>query len=287
MAESPPTREVSETLVEALPYIRQLYGKTIVVKFGGNVSSSHEKLDNVAKDIVLMKLVGMEPVVVHGGGDEISRFMKKMSKEPVFVEGLRVTDEETMDIVEMVLVGRVNKLIVCALENQGGRSVGLSGKDGRLIMAKVKDPKLGMVGVVDTLNTAVVDSLSEAGFIPVIAPVGMDADGRSLNINADTLAGELAAKLQAEKYVLLTDVKGIMRDPGDPSTLISSLSLSQAKDLMRSKTIAGGMLPKVESIVRALEGGVNRGHILSGEIPHSLVLELLTDKGIGTMISRQ
>lgn len=279
--------EISKTLIEALPYIQQLYGKTIVVKFGGNVSSNPGNLENVAKDIVLLKLVGMEPVVVHGGGDEISRFMQRMDKKAEFVDGLRITDDETMEIVEMVLVGKVNKLIVSSLEGQGGRSVGLSGKDGKLIIARVKDPKLGRVGVVDALNTKVVDDLSKAGFIPVIAPVGMDDEGKSLNINADTLAGELAVKLGAEKFVLLTDVMGIMRDPGDPNTLISSLTTSQAEVLIKEKVITGGMLPKVESCIRAIEEGVERGHILNGDIPHSLVLELLTDKGIGTMISGQ
>jgi acetylglutamate kinase len=279
--------EISKTIIEALPYIRKLYGKTIVVKFGGNVSSSPEKLENVAKDIVLLKLVGMEPVVVHGGGDEISRFMQRVDKEAEFVDGLRITDDETMEIVEMVLVGKVNKLIVGSLERQGGKSVGLSGKDGKLIIARVKDPKLGRVGVVDEVNTKVVDDLSKAGFIPVIAPVGMDEDGGSLNINADTMAGELAIELRAEKYILLSDVMGIMRDPGEPNSLISSLSISEARKLIEEKIVTGGMLPKLESCISAIERGVGRGHILNGDIPHSLVLELLTDKGIGTMISGQ
>ena len=279
-----PTEMISRTLVEALPYIQRLYGRTILVKFGGNVSSKKQNLENVAKDVVLLKLVGMAPVIVHGGGGEISHFMKKMHMEPVFVDGLRVTDEQTMDVVEMVLVGKINKAIVSALEKQGGRSVGLSGRDGKLITARVKDPSLGRVGVIESLNTEVIRKLSDAGFIPVIAPVGMDAEGGSLNINADTLAGCLAAELKAEKYVVLTDVKGIMRDPADPATLISSLDLSEAEELVSSGVISGGMLPKVESCIAALKGGVSRGHILSGEIPHSLVLELLTDRGIGTMI---
>ncbi len=285
MADGPSTQVIAETLVEALPYIRQLYGKTVVVKFGGNVSADKLKLDNVAKDIVLLRLVGMKPVVVHGGGDEISRFMKRMCKEPVFVDGLRVTDDETMELVEMVLVGRVNKSIVCAIELQGGRSVGLSGKDGRLILARVRDPKLGRVGVVESLNTSAVTSLSDAGFIPVIAPVGMDLEGRSLNINADTLAGELAISLKAEKYMVLTDVMGVLRDAGDPSSLISSLSLEEARKLVESGAVAGGMMPKIESCIRALESGVRRAHILNGDTPHSLVLELLTERGIGTMIN--
>lgn len=279
-----PTEMISRTLVEALPYIQRLYGRTILVKFGGNVSSKKQNLENVAKDIVLLKLVGMAPVIVHGGGGEISLFMKKMHMEPVFVDGLRVTDEQTMDVVEMVLVGKINKAIVSALEIQGGRSVGLSGRDGKLVTARVKDPSLGRVGVIESLNAEVIRKLSDAGFIPVIAPVGMDAEGGSLNINADTLAGCLAAELKAEKYVVLTDVKGIMRDPADPATLISSLGLVEAEELVNSGVISGGMLPKVESCIAALKGGVGRGHILSGEIPHSLVLELLTDKGIGTMI---
>jgi len=287
MAEGLPLSDVSRTLIEALPYIRQLYGKTVVVKFGGNVSANRKKLDNVAKDIVLLKLVGIQPVVVHGGGDEISRYMKRLSKEPKFVDGLRVTDDETMEIVEMVLVGKVNKSIVSALHMQGGRSVGLSGKDGGLIVARPKSPALGRVGVVESLNTEVVENLSKAGFIPVVSPVAMDAQGRSLNINADTLAGELAASLRAEKYVVLTDVQGLLRDPEDPTTMISRLSLDEARELIDRRAITGGMLPKVESCVKALEGGVRKGHILSGETPHSLVLELLTDKGVGTMINGQ
>lgn len=285
MAESLSRQAISRTIIEALPYIKKLSGRTIVVKFGGNVSANPERLDDVAKDIVLMKLVGMEPVVVHGGGDEISKFMGRLSMEPIFVDGLRVTDEDTMEIVEMVLVGKVNKSIVCSIQKQGGNSVGLSGKDGRLIEATLKDPKLGRVGRVKSINTDVVIDLSQAGFVPVIAPVGMDEDGKSLNINADTLAGELAASLKAEKYVVLTDVRGIMRDPEDPSTLISRLSVDEARALIEDGTIAGGMLPKVESCIRALELGVGRGHILNGNTPHSLVLELLTDKGIGTMIN--
>lgn len=280
-------REISKTLIEALPYIQRLYGKVIVVKFGGNVSSSPENLENVAKDIVLLKLVGMDPVVVHGGGDEISRFMGMVDKKAEFVDGLRVTDEETMEIVEMVLVGKVNKLIVSELERQGGRSVGLSGKDGKLIIARVKDPKLGRVGSVEQINTKVVDDLSRAGFIPVIAPVGMDSEGRGLNINADTLAGELAVTLGAEKFILLTDVMGIMRDPKDPDTLISSIGVADVESLIKERVVSGGMLPKLESCVGAVERGVERGHILNGNIPHSLVLELLTDKGIGTMINGQ
>jgi len=287
MAESLSRQAISRTIIEALPYIKKLSGRTIVVKFGGNVSANPERLDDVAKDIVLMKLVGMEPVVVHGGGDEISKFMGRLSVEPIFVDGLRVTDEDTMEIVEMVLVGKVNKSIVCSIQKQGGSSVGLSGRDGRLIEATLKDPKLGRVGRVKSINTDVVIDLSQAGFVPVIAPVGMDEDGKSLNINADTLAGELAASLKAEKYVVLTDVRGIMRDPEDPSTLISRLSCDEARALIEDGTIAGGMLPKVESCIRALELGVGRGHILNGNTPHSLVLELLTDKGIGTMVNGQ
>ncbi len=282
-----PRNEVSRTIIEALPYIKKLYGRIILVKFGGNVSSDPNSLENVAKDIVLMRLVGMEPVIVHGGGSEISDFMEKLSMKPSFVNGLRVTDENTMEVVEMVLVGKVNKAIVCALAGQGGKSVGLSGKDGGLIRAKLKDPKLGRVGIVESLDTEIIDRLSDAGFIPVIAPVGMDSLGNSLNINADTLAGELAGALGAEKYVILTDVRGVMEDPEDSSTVISELSKDRAKQLIEEKRISGGMVPKLESCVQAIENGVGRGHILNGNIPHSLVLELLTDEGIGTMISGQ
>ncbi len=276
---------IARTLIEALPYIRKLYDRTILIKFGGNVSSDPQKLDMVAQDIVLLRLIGTRPVVVHGGGNEISALMKRLDMEPTFVDGLRVTDEQTMDIVEMVLVGRVNKKIVSALERHGGRSVGLSGKDGGLIRARIKNPKLGRVGEVQDINTSVIETLSKSQFIPVIAPIGSDEQGRGLNINADTLAGELSISLKALKYVILTDVRGILRDPANPESLISTLSVDDARRLIERGIVTEGMLPKVMSCIRAVEGGVERAHILSGNIPHSLVLELLTDTGIGTMIS--
>ena len=276
--------QIARTLIEALPYIRQLYDRTIVIKFGGNVSSDPSKLDKVAQDIVLLRLVGTRPVVVHGGGGEISALMKRLDMEPTFVDGLRVTDDETMDVVEMVLVGKVNKKIVSALQKHGGRSVGLSGKDGGLIRAKMKDPRLGRVGEVERIDTSVIETLSSSQFIPVIAPIGSNGDGKGLNINADTLAGELSVALGALKYVVLTDVRGILRNPSDSESLISTLTVNEARQLIDDGVIRGGMLPKVLSCVRAVEGGVERAHILSGEIPHSLVLELLTDRGIGTMI---
>lgn len=281
-------------LVEALPYIRSFAGKTVVVKYGGAAMVAADLREAVMQDIVLMKFVGMNPVVVHGGGPEVSEMMKRLGKEPVFVDGLRVTDEETMAIAQMVLVGKTNKAIVAALNAQGGRAVGLSGHDGGLIRAtrhlhRTRDGgyvDLGYVGDVAGIDTGVIASLIGAGFIPVIAPIGVGEDGHAYNINADTVAGELAAALGAEKLVLLTDVEGIRADPRDPRSKVSRITAAEIAQWLREGRLEGGMIPKVEACLRALAAGVPRVHIIDGRVPHALLLEIFTDEGIGTMVVR-
>ena len=275
------------TLVEALPFIRRFAGKVVVVKYGGNAlagTSGHDALDVFARDIVLMRLVGMRPVVVHGGGPQISELMSKLGKESEFRNGLRVTDAETVDIARMVLIGQVNPQIVSAINVHGDFAVGVSGEDGGLIRAVARDPDLGYVGDVVRVNPAVLDRLIEDEFIPVVATVGTDEDGQAYNINADTVAGEVAVALGAEKLVYLTDVEGLRRDVDDPDSLIRQTSPDELDDLIADGTIAGGMIPKVSSCVDAVRRGVRRAHILDGRIEHVLLLELLTLEGIGTMV---
>ena len=275
------------TLVEALPFIRRFAGKVVVVKYGGNAlagTSGHDALDVFARDIVLMRLVGMRPVVVHGGGPQISELMMKLGKESEFRNGLRVTDAETVDIARMVLIGQVNPQIVSAINVHGDFAVGVSGEDGGLIRAVARDPDLGYVGDVVRVNPAVLDRLIEDEFIPVVATVGTDEDGQAYNINADTVAGEVAVALGAEKLVYLTDVEGLRRDVDDPDSLIRQTSPDELDDLIADGTIAGGMIPKVASCVDAVRRGVRRAHILDGRIEHVLLLELLTLEGIGTMV---
>jgi len=275
------------TLVEALPFIRRFAGKVVVVKYGGNAlagTSRHDALDGFARDIVLMRLVGMRPVVVHGGGPQISELMTKLGKESEFRNGLRVTDAETVDIARMVLIGQVNPQIVSAINVHGDFAVGVSGEDGGLIRAVARDPDLGYVGDVVRVNPAVLDRLIEDEFIPVVATVGTDEDGQAYNINADTVAGEVAVALGAEKLVYLTDVEGLRRDVDDPDSLIRQTSPNELDDLIADGTIAGGMIPKVASCVDAVRRGVRRAHILDGRIEHVLLLELLTLEGIGTMV---
>jgi acetylglutamate kinase len=275
------------TLVEALPFIRRFAGKVVVVKYGGNAlagTSGHDALDVFARDIVLMRLVGMRPVVVHGGGPQISELMTKLGKESEFRNGLRVTDAETVDIARMVLIGQVNPQIVSAINVHGDFAVGVSGEDGGLIRAVARDPDLGYVGDVVRVNPAVLDRLIEDEFIPVVATVGTDEDGQAYNINADTVAGEVAVALGAEKLVYLTDVEGLRRDVDDPDSLIRQTSPNELGDLIADGTIAGGMIPKVASCVDAVRRGVRRAHILDGRIEHVLLLELLTLEGIGTMV---
>lgn len=284
--------EKAKVLSEALPYIRQFYGKTVVIKYGGSAMEDEEIRQTTAKDIVLMKYVGMNPVVVHGGGKAINEVMVKMGKTPAFHNGMRVTDEETRDIVEMVLVGRINKEVVSLINRAGGKAVGISGKDGELIQAtkyrleNEPDVDIGYVGKVSRINPDPIRALEQAGYIVVVAPIGFGDDGQTYNINADSVAGEIAAALNAEKLVLLTDTPGILREKGDETTLISTLEPSQVKDLIESGVIEGGMLPKVEACERALEAGVEKTHIIDGRILHALLLEIFTDGGVGTQLVR-
>ncbi len=283
----------AEVLIEALPYIRNFYGKTFVIKYGGAAQVKEELKESFAKDIVMLNFIGIRTAIVHGGGPKISAMMEKMGKKPKFVQGQRVTDEETMDIVEMVLGGLVNKEIVSLINNHGGKAVGLSGKDGGLIKAKKKLIKnsdrtgveeiidLGLVGEVTNIDPQILISLKNEGFIPVVSPVGVGPKGETLNINADYVAAAVAAALKAEKLILLTDVPGIL-DKNEK--IISTLKKTQIKKLVENGTITGGMLPKVQACLKALEGGVAKTHIIDGRIPHCLLIEIFTKEGIGTEI---
>ena len=276
------------TLVEALPFIRRFAGKVVVVKYGGNAlagTSDHDALDVFARDIVLMRLVGMRPVVVHGGGPQISDLMSRLGKETEFRNGLRVTDAETVDIARMVLIGQVNPQIVAAINVHGDYAVGVSGEDGGLIRAGARDPELGFVGDVVSINPAVLNRLIEEEFIPVVATVGTDVNGQAYNINADTVAGALAGALGAEKAIYLTDVPGLLTDVDDASSIVARASLSTVREYIADGTISGGMIPKVEACMHAVESGATSAHMLDGRIPHVLLLELFTDAGIGTMIT--
>jgi acetylglutamate kinase len=278
----------AQILMEALPFIKEHFGKTVVVKYGGNAMVKPELKESVASDIVLMKYVGMNPVIIHGGGPEITDFMKKAGKEVRFVDGLRVTDAETMDIVKMVLVGKINKEIVSLINRHGELAVGVSGDDGGLIHArKMKsDVDLGFVGEVDKINPKIIYDLIVEDFVPVIASVGAGSEGQSFNINADLVAGEMAASLKADKIIFLTDVAGIYEDFEDKDSLISELTLENCERIIDDKRVASGMLPKVKGCVSALEGGVTRAHILDGRIKHALLLEVFTKEGVGTMITK-
>ena len=279
----------AEVLLEALPYIREFRGKTVVIKYGGAAMERADLKEPFALDVVLLQLIGFKPVIVHGGGPQIGAMMKRLGKEPRFVGGMRVTDEETIEIVEMVLVGKINKEIVGLINHHGGKAVGVSGKDAGLLRARRRPHRLpsgeevdiGLVGEVEAVNTECIRLLDDNGFIPVIAPVGVGAAGETYNINADLVAGEIAAALGAEKLVHLTDVQGIL---GRDGTLISTLSRKEAERLMGAGVIDGGMLPKVESSLRALEGGTAKAHIIDGRVPHAILLELFTREGIGTEI---
>ena len=280
--------EKAQILVEALPFIRNLYGKTIVIKFGGNAMIDEKLKEMFAEDVVLTKYIGMSPVVVHGGGPQISEVMDKMGKKPVFIEGIRITDGETMDIVEMVLGGKINKELVNRINQHGGNAVGLTGIDAGLIRArKLRRPRKGagidrgLVGEVESISPNIIRSLEQNRFIPVIAPIGVDNKGKTYNINADTAAGAIAATLKAEKLIFLTDVKGIL---GKDGRLISTLTRKQVLTLIKSGVITSGMLPKVRACIEALDGGVKKTHIIDGRINHSILLEIFTKKGIGTEI---
>ena len=272
-------------LAEALPYIRRFWGKVVVVKYGGAAIGDADALALFAQDVVLMRSVGMRPVVVHGGGPQIGELMARLGKEPQFVDGLRVTDAETLDIARMVLVGKVNRDIVAAVNVHGALAVGLSGEDGGLITATPRDPRLGFVGDVAAVNPSIIERLLAQELIPVVATIGVDTAGQAYNINADTAAGEIAAALPAEKLVYLTDVEGLRKRRDDPSTLISSLSVDELEGLVETGAVGEGMIPKVASCSRAVRAGVGHAHILDGRAPHALLLEVFTHEGIGTMVS--
>ena len=276
--------EKAATLTEALPWIKATWGKTVVIKYGGAAMTDPALRESVADDIALMKFVGINPVIVHGGGPAITDLMERLDMKVEFFDGLRVTDDAAMEVVKMVLVGKVNKEIVSSINAHGRLAVGVSGDDGNLIRARAVSERLGRVGEVTAIDTTVLDNLIEDGFIPVVATVGAGEDGGSFNINADLVAGEIAVALGAEKVIFLTDVDGLYDDFADKSSLISALTLSQAEDLIASDRLNAGMIPKVGACALALRAGVEQAHILNGTVPHSLLLEVYTDAGVGTMI---
>lgn len=270
-------------LVHALPYIKKYTGKIMVVKYGGNAMINEELKDSVMRDIVLLSLIGVKVVLVHGGGPEITDMLSKIGKESKFVDGLRVTDSETADIVQMILAGKINKSLVNLLEIKGGRAIGLSGIDGHMITAKVKNERLGFVGEITEINAQPILDVIEKGYIPVVSTVGCDSEGNVYNINADTAAARIAGELHAESLISLTDICGILRDKDDESTLISRITLDDAPKLIEEGIISGGMLPKVECCTNAIKWGVKSVFIIDGRVPHSILIETLTDEGIGTM----
>ncbi len=278
-------------LVEALPYIRNFRGKRVLIKYGGSAMLNEDLKRDFAEDIALLGFIGVKPIIVHGGGPQIGELLKKIGKESRFIKGLRVTDQETMDVVEMVLVAKVNKDVVSLINFYGGKAVGLSGRDGKLIRAKKAQPArlagidedLGLVGEVERINPGVITALEDQGFIPVVAPVGAGPQEKPYNINADTAAGALAAALDAEKFILLTDVSGVIDSKNE---LVSSLTEEQAETMIKNGEISGGMIPKVKSCLNAIRGGVPKAHIIDGRVAHALLLEILTDEGIGTEIVR-
>ena len=274
----------AQVLTQALPYIRQYNGKIVVVKYGGNAMVSEELREQVMEDIVLLWLVGVRVVLVHGGGPEISEMMNRLGKKPEFVDGLRVTDQETVDIVQMVLAGKVNKTLVKLLEVKGGKAMGISGMDGGLIEAKMKRAELGYVGSITGVNIEPVMDLLEKGYIPVISTLGCDREGNTYNINGDTAAAYIAGALGAERLIMMTDIAGVLRNKNDPSTLIPELPIGEAIKLFEENVIAGGMIPKVECCIDAIHRGVERVIIMDGRVPHSILMEILTDEGAGTMV---
>ena len=276
--------ERAEVLVQALPYIRRYTGKVVVVKYGGNAMVNEQLKQQVMEDVVLLWLIGVKVVLVHGGGPEISQTMKALGKEAVFVDGLRVTDRETVDIVQMVLAGKINKTLVNLLEMKGGQAMGISGMDGRLIEAEIKDERLGYVGEITNINIQPVTDLLEKGYLPVISTLGCDREGNAYNINGDTAAARVAGALEAERLIMLSDIPGLLRDRDDPATLIPELSVMEAARLRQEGVISGGMIPKMECCVEAIRRGVKKVIIMDGRVPHSILMELLTDEGAGTMI---
>lgn len=292
--------ETVNILVEALPYIKKFHKKKIMIKYGGHAMIDAEAKSSTARDTVLLKYVGMKPIVVHGGGPEISRSMNKLGKEPQFIEGLRVTDQETMDIVKMVLVGKINTEIVANIGLHGGKGVGLSGKDNQLLVARKRAPQvvvndktgeektvdLGLVGEIDSINPEIIDVMTSNDYIPIVSPIGVDERGNTLNLNADTVAGDLASHVDAEKLIILTDVPGILEDPQDPESLIKKVSVDETLELIDQGIVRDGMLPKVLTCINAIQNGVSSTHIIDGRIRHSILLEIFTKMGIGTMITK-
>jgi len=281
--------EKANILIEALPYIQKLSGKTVVIKYGGNAMTDSDVTRTIMQDVTLLKYVGVNPILVHGGGPEINKMLDALHVESSFHQGLRVTSQEAMDVVQMVLTGKINKNIVSQINCLGGSAIGLCGKDGNLILARKKTSPdgvdLGCVGEIVAINERVLKILAQDAYIPVIAPIGVDENGQSYNINADTVAGEIAAALCAEKLMFLTDIDGIRCDPDDPASIISVITVSEIHDLIEKGVISGGMIPKVKGCIKGIEKGVNRTHIINGTIPHPLLLEIFTDKGIGTMVT--
>ena len=278
--------ERAEVLTAALPYIKKYSGKTVVIKYGGNAMINEELKQQVMEDIALLWLIGVKVVLVHGGGPEISQTMKRLGKEAVFIDGLRVTDRETVDIVQMVLAGKINKTLVNLIQMKGGHAVGLSGIDGGILEAKVKDERLGYVGEVTKVRPQPIMDLLEKNYIPVVSTVASDRMGNTYNINGDTAAAYLAGALGAERLIMMTDIAGILMDKDDPATLIPQITVSEAKKLYDEGIISGGMIPKVDCCIEALEHGVNNVVIMDGRIPHSILMELLTDEGAGTMVMK-
>ncbi len=274
----------AEVLIQALPYIKRYVGKTVVIKYGGNAMDSEESKQRMMRDIVLLWLIGVRVVLVHGGGPEISKAMEQFGKEPQFIDGLRVTDKETMDIAQMVLAGKVNKNLVNMLEAQGGKAMGISGMDGRLIEAKIKDEKLGYVGEITNINIDPVKDLLEKGYIPVVSTIGCDQQGNAYNINGDTAAAYIAGALKAKRLILMTNVDGILEDSSDPSSLITDITIAEAKSLKEKGIISGGMIPKVDCCIKAIEAGTRKVVIINGMVPHAIIMELLTDEGVGTLV---
>ena len=277
----------AEILTQALPYIKKYNGKVVVIKYGGNAMINDHLKEQVMEDIVLLSLIGVKVVLVHGGGPEITETMKKVGKESVFLNGLRVTDKETAEIVQMVLAGKINKSLVNLLEVKGGRAMGLSGMDDRMILCEMKDPQLGYVGKITKVNVTPVSDLLEKGYIPVISTVGCDREGNVYNINADTAAAYIAGAMQAECLISLTDIAGVLKDANDPSSLIPALDIKEAKELFATGIISGGMIPKVECCIDAINRGVRKVFIMDGRVPHSILIETLTDEGAGTMVVRE
>lgn len=276
----------AEILTQAVPYIKEYTGKYVVAKYGGNAMTDPQLKKSVMQDILLLQLVGVKIILIHGGGPEISAMLKKLSIESHFENGLRVTDDDTMEVVQMVLAGKVNKSLAADLSALGGRAVGLCGIDGSLIKVHQKNEKLGHVGEIDEINTKILDDLLDGGFIPVISSIGIDDDGNPYNINADTATAKIAAALHAESMVVMSNINGVLRDKDDENSLISQMSLADAEELKKSGIIAGGMIPKVDCCTNAVKEGVKKVFIINGEIPHAILIELLTDEGLGTMFTK-